>query len=97
MVQRSLLVLLLASLPALAGAQPLEALDDEDLSASRLDTRLGSATTAPDPTEVEEQQRLLPSDHLPARPPLAIEPTLLPPHDPAQFARDLSNIINNPP
>ncbi|MFN3714074.1 MAG: hypothetical protein ACK4SX_10470 [Alcanivoracaceae bacterium] len=96
MTHRLWLVLLLASLTTLAGAQPLEALDDEDLSSSRLDTRLGTANAAPDAGDVEEQQRLLPSEHLPARPPLALEPTPLPAHDPAQFARDLSNIINQP-
>jgi hypothetical protein len=96
MVRRPPLVLLLASLTTLAGAQPLEALDDEDLSSSRLETRLGAASAAPDSGEVEEQQRLLPSDHLPARPPLALEPAPLPAHDPARFARDLSNIINQP-
>jgi hypothetical protein len=95
MGKRALAILLLGSaLCTFAGARELEALEDDDLSSSRLDTRLGSASVSPDPGEVEEQQRLLPTDIQPPRPPLALEPAPLPPHDPAQFARDLDNIIN---
>jgi hypothetical protein len=89
--------LALATAPSLAERPDLQPLDDTHLSESRLTTALPPSSPAPDAASIEEQQRLLPTEHLPASPQQDIPPqTALPAHDVAQFVRDLANTINPP-
>ena len=90
--------LALASMPCLAERPDLQPLDDSKLSESRLTTALPSSpSSVPDAASIEDQQRLLPTEHLPASPQLDLTPqTPLPAHDPSQFVRDLANTINPP-
>ncbi|MCK5873496.1 MAG: hypothetical protein KAG82_02275 [Alcanivoracaceae bacterium] len=92
------LLLALASAPCLAERPDLQPLDDSNLSESRLTTALpANPSSVPDAASIEEQQRLLPSEHLPASPQLDLTPQApLPAHDPGQFVRDLANTINPP-
>ena len=91
------LLLALTATPALAERPDLQPLDDTHLSESRLTTALPSGSSAPDAASIEEQQRLLPTEHLSASPQLDLTPQApLPAHDPGQFVRDLANTINPP-
>ncbi len=88
----------LASSPCLADRPDLEPLDDSNLSESRLTTALPADPAMPDAASIETQQRLLPTEYLPASPQPDFAPqTPLPSHDPGQFVRDLNNIINPSP
>lgn len=90
------LLLALAATPSLAERPDLQPLDDSHLSESRLTTALPSSS-APDAASIDEQQRLLPTEHLPASPQLDLTPQApLPAHDHGQFVRDLANTINQP-
>lgn len=91
------LLLALAATPGLAARPDLQPLDDNHLSESRLTTALPSSGSAPDAASIEQQQRLLPTEHLSASPQLDLSPQApLPAHDPGQFVRDLANTINPP-
>jgi hypothetical protein len=95
-MRRLVCVLLLVCAHAAAERPDLQAIDDEELAESRLGSGLAVTSDTPDPSDVEAQQRLLPSEQQPAGPMLIFPQSTLPAHDPSQFARDLNTTINPP-